>query len=84
MHSVCESIAAAKQKNKADKVPYGYYHSVIDDMRDEVHWITIDILKKVFKKYEAEKKLDCPVSDVEARACLGALSLQRQCARTRF
>ena len=66
LRGLCEMIAAAKKKNKSNKVPYGYYQRVLSDIKLESPWVTLDILKKAFRGYEAAvaAKEDAPPTSI--------------------
>ena len=49
--NLCHDIDKSKKKNKADKVPYGYYVQLVNDMKDIAPWLTLSIIKKAFAKY---------------------------------
>ena len=55
IQNLCEMIQEAKAKNKADKVPYGYYGRLVSDIAHEQPWVTVNILKKAFKKFEEQQ-----------------------------
>lgn len=63
-------IAAAKKENKSDKVPYGYYQRVLSDIKLESPWVTLDILKKAFRGYEAAvaAKEDAPPTSISVKS----------------
>lgn len=55
LQNLCEMIQKAKAKNMADKVPYGYYGRLVSDISYEQPWVTVNILKKAFKKFEEQQ-----------------------------
>ena len=70
LHSLCQMISEAKTKNKANKVPYGYYGRIISDMEGTAPWLTISIVKKAFQKYEKDNSpisssLETTLAEVE-------------------
>jgi len=63
LQNLCEMINTAKQKNKSDKVPYGYYQRIVSNIAHEQPWITQSVLKKAFKKYEETEKKETDARD---------------------
>ena len=61
-------IGKAKIKKKSDKVPYGYYGHLVSNIAHEHSWITINILKKAFRKFEETKEKEVPDFVEEAKA----------------
>lgn len=77
LRGLCEMIAAAKEKNNSDKVPYGYYQCLLSDIKQESPWVTLDILKKAFRGYEAAiaaQQKDAPPTSIITENSTDSLS----------
>ena len=77
LRGLCEMIAAAKEKNNSDKVPYGYYQRMLSNIKQESPWVTLDILKKAFRGYEAAiaaQRKDAPPTSIITENSTDSLS----------